>query len=109
MSSEYLMYLLKLWSKWMHFDDNGLGYPKKSLGMSTGGASTDDSFEEMFEAAELKKIQTIDAIISSLKKEERDAVYARFLGSKKPHYYEMKLQMAFHSIMNQAKKRLELF
>ena len=50
MNLEYLKHLLSLWTRWMKNDDHGLGYPKRSIGMSTGGASTEDTFDEMYVA-----------------------------------------------------------
>ena len=106
MNIEYLMYLLDEWARWMKRDDHGLGYPKRSLGMSTGGAS--GSFDEMYESSELDKIKTIDSVISSLDNQQRDAIYARYLGSKKPMYYEIKLELAIDNLLTIAGRRLNV-
>ena len=106
MNIEYLMYLLDEWARWMKQDDHGLGYPKRSLGISTGGAS--GSFDEMYESSELDKIKTIDSVISSLDNQQRDAIYARYLGSKKPMYYEIKLELAIDNLLTIAGRRLNV-
>ena len=106
MNIEYLMYLLDEWARWMKRDDHGLGYPKRSLGISSGGAS--GSFDEMYESSELDKIKTIDSVISSLDNQQRDAIYARYLGSKKPMYYEIKLELAIDNLLTIAGRRLNV-
>lgn len=106
MNLEYLMYLLDEWARWMKRDSNNLGYPKRSLGMSSGGAS--GSFDEMYEDSELDKIKTVDSVISSLDSQQRDAIYARYLGSKKPMYYEIKLELAIDNLLTIAGRRLNL-
>lgn len=104
MNIEYLMYLLDEWARWMKKDDHGLGYPKRSLGISTGGASS--SFEEMYENGELDKIKTVDSVIHSLDNQQRDAIYARYLGSKKPMYYELKLSHAVDNLLTIVGRRI---
>lgn len=104
MNIEYLMYLLDEWARWMKKDDHGLGYPKRSLGISTGGAS--GSFEEMFENGELEKIKIVDSVIHSLDNEQVKAIYARYLGSKKPMYYELKLGHAVDNLLTIVGRRI---
>ena len=104
MNIEYLMYLLDEWARWMKQDDHGLGYPKRSLGMSSGGASS--SFEEIFEDSELDKIKILDRVIHDLDHEQRKAIYARYLGSKKPMYYEIKLGDAMDNLLTIVGRRL---
>ena len=104
MNIEYLMYLLDEWARWMKKDEHGLGYPKRSLGISTGGASS--SFEEMYENGELEKIKTVDSVIHSLDNQQRDAIYARYLGSKKPMYYELKLSHAVDNLLTIVGRRI---
>lgn len=104
MNIEYLMYLLDEWARWMKKDDHGLGYPKRSLGISTGGASS--SFEEMYENGELDRIKTVDSVIHSLDNQQRDAIYARYLGSKKPMYYELKLSHAVDNLLTIVGRRI---
>lgn len=105
MNIEYLMYLLDEWARWMKRDDYGLGYPKRSLGMSSGGAS--GSFDEMYESSELDKIKTVDSVIHSLDNEQVKAIYARYLGSKKPMYYELKLENAVDNLLTIVGRRID--
>jgi len=104
MNIEYLMYLLDEWARWMKQDDHGLGYPKRSLGISTGGAS--GSFDEMYESSELEKIKIVDSVIHSLDNEQVKAIYARYLGSKKPMYYELKLEHAVDNLLTIVGRRI---
>lgn len=106
MNIEYLMYLLDLWAQWMKHDDHELGYPKRSLGMSSGGASS--TFEEIFESSELDKIKIVDRVIHDLDYEQRKAVYARYLGSKKPMYYEIKLGDAIDNLLTIVGRRIDV-
>lgn len=43
-----------------------LGYPRHSAGFSSGGASTEDSFEEMVEAADRRTGAIADAILDEM-------------------------------------------
>lgn len=61
-----------------------LGYPRHSAGFSSGGASTEDSFEEMVEAADRRTGAIADAILDemSLHGYARQvlAIWNRYLG-----------------------------
>lgn len=105
MEIDYLMYLLDLWSQWMRTDDHGLGYPKKSTGISSGGAYT--SFEDMFDSAELDKIRTVDSVVHSLDPEQQKAIYARYLRTVKPRFYELKLELAMDNLLTIVSRRLD--
>ena len=100
------MSLLEDWSDWMKYDSHRLGYPSKSLGIVGGGASSHESFEIMVDEADKKNIVTLNAIINSLEKEQRESVYARYLGSKKPMYYELKLGFAMDNLLTIASRRI---
>lgn len=99
MTLEDLLDLLDEWAKWMRHDDPGLGYPKKSIGISTGGASSNDSFENMLEQSDNQRIKALNAAIYSLDNEESSALYHRYLKTKKPFYYELKLQIALDKLL----------
>jgi len=100
-----LMVLLEDWSKWMKHDGHKLGYPSKSLGIVSGGESS-EAFNDMVEEADNRNTKTINAIINSLPKEQREAIYARWLGSKKPIYYELKLELAMDNLLTIAGRRI---
>lgn len=102
-----LMDLLDKWQMYMKSDSNNLGYPKKSLGMTTGGESNYDAFDIMYEASEQSNIHTIDAIIDSLEPLQKQAIYARFLRGKKPTLYEHQLQLAIDNLLTIASRRIE--
>lgn len=101
-----LMALLEDWSSWMKHDSHRLGYPSKSLGIVGGGESSYEAFDIMVEQADKKNITTINAIINSLDKEQREAIYARWLGSKPPMYYELKLGLAMDNLLTIASRRI---
>lgn len=108
MEVEYLMHLLRQWARWMKEDDHGLGYPKKSIGMSSGGESSYGAFDEMIEKTELANIKVLDTVIHDLDHEQRKAVYARFLGAKKPMYYEIKLSHAIDNLTTIVGRRIDI-
>lgn len=108
MEVEYLMHLLRQWARWMKEDDHGLGYPKKSIGMSSGGESSYGAFDEMIEKTELANIKVLDTVIHDLDHEQRKAVYARFLGAKKPMYYEIKLSHAIDNLTTIVGRRINI-
>jgi len=99
-----LMEYMDAWARSMRQEDSGLGYPKKSIMMSSGGNYT--SFEDMIEEADSKVVETIDAVIGSLEQEQRDAVWARWLNTKKPMYYELKLSHAIDNLLTIVGRRL---
>ena len=98
------MEYMDAWARSMRQEDSGLGYPKKSIMMSSGGNYT--SFEDMIEEADSKVVETIDAVIGSLEQEQRDAVWARWLNTKKPMYYELKLSHAIDNLLTIVGRRL---
>ena len=105
-SMERLLSIMQDWALWMKSDNHKLGYPSKSIGMSSGGESTSEVFEEMCSAQDMSNIRTIDAIIHSLPREQQDAIYARYLDSKKPLAYPYKLELAFDNLITIASKRI---
>tara|TARA_R110000822_G_scaffold39297_4_gene108042 strand:+ start:406 stop:729 length:324 start_codon:yes stop_codon:yes gene_type:complete len=105
MKMERLMVLLEDWAVFMKHDNTKLGYPSKSLGMSTGGESS-EAFDDMIGVADNKNVITLNAIVHSLPKEQRDAIYARWLNSNKPMYYEFKLGLAMDNLLIMAGRRI---
>ena len=105
-SMEHLLSILEDWARWMKSDNHKLGYPSKSIGMSSGGESTSEVFEDMCSAQDMANIRTIDAIIHSLPKEQQDAIYARYLDAKKPLAYLYKLELAFDNLITIASRRI---
>lgn len=108
MEVEYLMHLLRQWARWMRQDDHGLGYPKKSIGMSSGGESSYGAFDEMIEQSELANVKVVDTVIHDLDPEQRKAIYARFLEGKKPMYYEIKLSHAIDNLTTIVGRRIDI-
>ena len=103
---ERLLSIMDDWALWMKSDSHKLGYPTKSIGMSSGGESTRESFSEMCSAQDMSNVRTIDAIIHSLSKEQQDAIYARYLDAKKPLAYPYKLELAFDNLLTMADRRI---
>lgn len=102
------MHLLREWARWMKEDNHGLGYPKKSIGMSSGGESSYGALDEMIEKNDLANIKTLDTVIHDLDPEQRKAIYARFLDGKKPMYYEIKLGDAIDNLTTIVGRRLDI-
>ena len=105
-SMERLLSILEDWSLWMKHDTHKLGYPSKSIGMSSGGESTSEVFEEMCSAQDMSNIRTIHAIIHSLEQGQQDAIYAKYLGAKPPLAFYWQLEMAYDNLLTIAEKRI---
>ena len=79
-SMERLLSILEDWARWMKSDSHKLGYPSKSIGMSSGGESTSEVFEEMCSSQDL--------------------------GAKPPLAYPWQLDMAYDNLLNIAGRRI---
>jgi hypothetical protein len=101
-----LMQILDDWALWMKSDNHRLGYPSKSIGLSSGGESTVDSFDEMINIQDLSNVHVVDSVIHSLPGEQQDAIYHRYLHSKKPLAYEYKLDLAMDNLLTIVSKRI---
>jgi len=106
MEMNRLLELLDKWRLFMRSDNHKLGYPSKSIGMSSGGESSYDAFDEMYDEVEDDNVRTVDAVIHSLPKEQQEAIYARYLKTKKPLYYEMKLELAIDNLLTIVARRI---
>ena len=105
-SMERLLSILDDWKLYMKSPSHRLGYPSKSLGMSSGGESTTDEFEHMVSAMDKQNVRTIDAIIHSLDKRQQQAIYAKYLGGKPPLAYEWNLDMALDNLLTISSRRI---
>jgi len=105
-SMERLLSIMDDWALWMKSDNHKLGYPSKSIGMSSGGESTSDVFEEMCSAQDMSNVRTVHAIIHSLEKGQQEAIYAKYLGAKKPLAYEWNIDMAYDNLLTIASRRI---
>jgi hypothetical protein len=103
---ERLLSILEDWSLWMKHDTHKLGYPSKSIGMSSGGESTSEVFEEMCSAQDMSNVRTIHAIIHSLEQGQQDAIYAKYLGAKPPLAFFWQLDMAYDNLLTIAERRI---
>ena len=100
-----LMDIIEDWVRWHKVDNHKLGYPTKVSYMSTGSYSA-NAFDDMLDVSDNKNVKTLDAIIQSLPIEQRQAVYARYLGDKQPMYYELKLDLAMENLLDIASRRI---
>lgn len=98
---------MDMWAKNMRSDNHKLGYPQRSVGLSSGGGGY-TAFDDMVDEADNTIIKTIDAVISSLDKGQRDAIWARWLRTKKPEFYEFKLELAIDNLLTIVGRRLAL-
>ena len=101
-----LMSILEDWSRWMKFDNHKLGYPNKTSYFSTGGESTSEVFEDMVSKTDMHNIKVVDAVIDGLEKNQKAAIYYRFLGGKKPMFYEKNLDMAMDNLLTIVGQRI---
>jgi len=105
MTLERLLTILEDWKLWMKSDNHRLGYPSQSLGMSSGGESS-DAFDDMVTLADNKNVMTMNAIINSLPIEQREAVYHVWLQTKAPLYWEFKYDLALDNMLTIAGRRI---
>jgi len=101
-----LMNILDDWSRWMKVDKHGLGYPSSTSYFSTGGESTSEVFEDMVSKTDMNNIKIVDAVIDGLNKNQKSAIYYRFLGGKKPMFYEKNLDLALDNLLTITGKRI---
>lgn len=95
--------ILKDWSYWMRSHSHKLGYPSKSFGLVSSG---NNSFEDMIENSDSTNVDIIDTAIDDLAKDEKAAIYYRYLGSKKPIAYEMKLELALNHLLELVENKI---
>jgi hypothetical protein len=101
-----LLEILDGWAQWMKKPTHRLGFPSRSLVMSSGGASTEDSFNELILTQDQDNIRIIDTLIHNLPPEQQDALYHRYLSSKKPFAYEYKLSLAIDNLLTIASRKI---
>ena len=101
-----LVSILEDWSRWMKSDNHNLGYPSSTSYFSSGGESTAEVFEDMVSKTDMENIRIVDAVIDGLKQDQKLAVYYRFLGGKKPMFYERNLDLAFDNLLTITGKRI---
>ena len=107
LTTDRLLCICEDWALYMKsHDSHKLGFPKKSIGFISGGESTADAFLEMVSAQDLKNVHTSDSIIHSLPKEQQEAIYTRFLKTRKPFAYEFKLELAMDNLLTIAGRRI---
>lgn len=98
-----LLYILEDWSKWMHKPSHKLGYPSKSLALSSSGTT---SFEDMTDINDLHLVEIIDTAINDLPQDERDAICHKYLKTRKPLYYELKLDLALQDLLTKVSNKI---
>ena len=97
--------IIQDWVRWHRVDNHKLGYPSKVSYLSTGGYSA-NVFDDMIGIADKNNVKTLDAIIQSLPTEQRQAIYANFLGEKQPIFHEMKFELAMENLLSIAGRRI---
>ena len=78
--------VLSIWGEYKRREGGAvtMGYPRHSAGFSSGGASTEDSFEELVEAADRRTGAIADAILDEMSlhgyARQVMAIWNRYLG-----------------------------
>lgn len=106
MTNEDLMRHMANWADYMKQPTHRLGYPSKSLCISSGGASGEDEFDIMCEEVDIRCAQIMDGIIDSISMPQRVAVNHVWLHVK--HCYpthELDYEEALEHIGKLADKR----
>lgn len=101
-----LLQILDDWSRWMRVDSHQLNFPNKSILLSTGGTSSLDEFEHMLEVADNNNVKIVDALIDSLPKNQKRAIYSEYLRMKKTTFHERDLSLAIDNLLTWADKRI---
>jgi len=73
--------------------------------MSTGSYST-HAFDEMVDQSDKRNVIIMDAIISGLPQEQREALYFKHLNGKEPFASEFKYQDAIENLLKLTAKRI---
>lgn len=77
-----LMAWLKEWAAWMAQDNHRLGYPAKSLGISSGYVGCASAgFDELCDEADARMLKVIDTAINDLTPVQASAIHNRYLRS----------------------------
>ncbi len=106
LNTNRLLEILDGWAQWMKKPTYKLGFPSRSLVMSSGGASTEDSFDELISIQDKDNIRIIDTLIHNLPLEQQDALYHKYLSCKKPFAYEYKLKLAIDNLLTIASRKI---
>jgi hypothetical protein len=104
---ERLLSILDDWKKHMKPLNHRLGYPSRSLGMSSGGESTEDEFEHMLDKMDKENVRIVHIIIfNNLPIGQKQAILAKYLKEKPPIAYEWQLDMAYDNLLTMAGKKI---
>lgn len=76
---EAVVGILTEWAAWMQGYSPRLGYPNHSAMLSSGGNS--DTFEDMCDAADAQRNQSVDSCVDDLPPNQKAAVYRRYLAA----------------------------
>ena len=105
MELDLFMDYMDMWSRWMKSGDHKLGFPQRSIGVA-GSSST--SFDDMIEEADSEIVKTINSCMDSLNSEEVNAIWARYLNTRKPMYYELKLMAGLEKLKEMVETRVQI-
>ena len=98
--------LLDDWTQWMKTDSHELGFPKKSILLSSGGESSNDVFEHMIEESDNRNVRIVDACIDSLPDAQKRAVYAQHFNLKKTMFHERDYSLALDNLLTIVGRRI---
>mgnify|MGYP000338847712 CR=1 FL=1 len=84
----------------------GLGFPKESLVVQSGGSSSKETFDHMCDDMDSKVVRMIDAMVDSLTFPQRDAIKHQWLKEYKCWpTHEMDYDQALGELLRLADKR----
>ena len=66
------------------------------------------SFDDMIEEADSEIVRTINSCMESLNTEEVNAIWARYLNTRKPMYYELKLMAGLEKLKEMVETRVQI-
>ena len=101
--------LLQILDDWKIYDKHykeRLGYPSKSIGMSSGGASSSEAYDHLLSNMDLQNAETMASLINSLPDGQRAAIRHKYFKEPKPIAYEWQYDMAMDNLLTWATKRI---
>jgi len=101
--------LLQILDDWKIYDKHykeKLGYPSRSLGMSSGGASSHEAFDHLLSDMDLQNAETLNTGINNLPDGQKAAIRHKYFKEPKPIAFEWQWDMAMDNLLTWASQRI---
>ena len=101
-----LLQILDDWKIYDKYYKEKLGYPSRSLGMSSGGASSNEALDHLLSDMDLQNAETLNTGINNLPAGQKAAIRHKYFKEPKPIAYEWQWDMALDNLLTWATKRI---